>query len=84
MQLKDVGWEDDLPDNLETRLCDILKMMVIIKNLDFPQSVKPDAAVGPLELGVFWDGGNLAFGEAVYSRCQPTEPGDSRQPCYSD
>ena len=74
LQLKDVEWDDDLPPNLESRLRDILKIMVLIEDMEFPRSVKPNTAVGPPEMVVFWDGGNPAFGGAVYVRYQLTEP----------
>ena len=74
-----LGWDDDLPNNIETEWKGIVKDMSKLNNLEFQRSVMPEDAIENPMLVVFADGSGDAYGAAAYIRWKLLNGGYSAQ-----
>ena len=64
----EAGWDDLVEDELAEIARKILKEVVIMRDINFPRSLKPDGVLPGLELVCWWDRGNPASACCIYVR----------------
>ena len=61
-----LGWDDDLDQELHGQWVNTLRMLVGVK-MEFDRSIMPITAQGEAVLAAFWDGSDEAFAAVVYA-----------------
>ena len=62
-----IGWDDPLPDELQTEWMKFRESLLYVKSLKFDRSIKPENGEAPI-LVIFSDGSKDAYGTAAYVR----------------
>ena len=62
----DMGWDDALEGELASSAMNVLKEMVLVRDIELSRSVKPAGVLPGMELLGYWDGGNPASAACVY------------------
>ena len=70
------GWDDLVEDELAEVARKILKVVVLMRDINFPRLVKPDGVLPGLELVCWWDGGNPASACGIYGRYELEKKSD--------
>ena len=65
-RLKELNWDDPLPENVCDLWQNIFEDIVKLKTVEFPRCIKPADSLGQAELHVFCDASVLAYGAAAY------------------
>ena len=63
-----LGWDDDVPEEIESDWRNICKEIPQVSDLSFSRSLTPPGAVGNPKLVVLSDGAKSAFGAVAYAR----------------
>ena len=71
--LKDIGWDDVLPDHMYDQWVRFFRCLFELNQIVIPRCVKPDNAIGKPSLIIFSDGSEEAFGFSAYVRWKTTD-----------
>ena len=72
------GWDDTLDNELAELSKEVLKTMVLAKDVVYPRSVTPEGVLQSLmEICGWWDGGKPASAACIYTRYEKEEADDS-------
>ena len=63
-----LGWDEVLPDEINTELRRTLAEMVTTPDIEFPRAVMGSTSKLEFELLGFWDGGKPASAAVIYAR----------------
>ena len=69
-----IFWDDPVSKEIESNVLYIIEEMQALNQVELPRSVKPDNVTGNAELHEFCDGGEQAYGAAIWLRW-PTSDG---------
>ena len=69
-----ISWDDPVSKEIESNVLYIIEEMQALNQVELPRSVKPDNVTGNAELHGFCDGGEQAYGAAIWLRW-PTSDG---------
>ena len=76
---RNIGWDDQLPDDLRCKWSDFFSNMFQLERLEFDRCIQPPDAEGKPWMIILSDGSDLAYGFAAYVRWQLQHGGYSCQ-----
>ena len=71
--LKDIGWDDVLPDHMYEEWIRFFRCLFELNQFVIPRCAKPENAVGKPVLVIFSDGSEAAYGFSAYVRWNTTD-----------
>ena len=79
VKMKELGWDDDVGEELSEHWRELFEEIINLPEFKFHRSTKPENAVGPPEMVIFWDGAMPSYAASIYLRWRITS---QNKPCH--